>query len=345
MIRATIIGATGYTGHELVRILTRHPEVRINIVTSRQFAGHPLSEVFPSLPSSPRLICREPRVDEIAAETDVAFMAVPHGTAMQMVPALLSEGVKVVDLSADFRLKDRKIFERWYCPHTAPHLLSEAEYGLPELHRGRIKSARLVANPGCYPTAVVLGAVPLVRKGLVDGESIIADAKSGVSGAGRSASLSLSFCEVDEALRAYNVASHRHVPEMEQELSDVAGRKISVTFVPHLVPINRGILATIYMDLREKISPEELMNLYEKDYAREPFVRVLEGNALPNVSAVRGTNFCHIAPRVDENTGRAIILVAIDNLVKGASGQAVQNMNLMFGLPEETALKEVALFP
>ncbi len=345
MIRAAIIGATGYAGVELVRILLGHPEVEITALASRQYAGRPIEDAFPSLRGLLEIRCEAPDLKLIAAKADVVFTAVPHGTAMEAVPVLLEEGKKVIDISADFRLKNRAVYEEWYIPHTAPQLLEKAVYGLPELYRAAITSANLIANPGCYPTAVILGAAPLVRDGWVKGNALIADAKSGTSGAGRSPKQSLSFCEVNEALRAYSVPRHRHLPEMEQELADIAGDKFSVTFVPHLIPIDRGILATLYIDLVRPASPDELLEAYRRFYQNEPFVRVLPTDCLPDVAMVRGSNFCDLGLCVDQRANRAIVLSAIDNLVKGASGTAVQNMNIQFGLPERSGLESVPLFP
>lgn len=345
MIRAAIMGATGYAGGELMRILLGHPEVEITALSSRQYAGRPIDDAFPSLRGLLNITCEEPDLKLLAGRADVVFTSVPHGTAMEAVPVFLEEGKKVVDLSADFRLKNRAVYEEWYVPHTAPQLLEKAVFGLPELYREAIANANLIANPGCYPTAVILGAAPLVRNGWVKGNALIADAKSGVSGAGRSATQSLSFCEVNEALRAYSVPRHRHLPEMEQVLSGIAGGDFSVTFVPHLIPMDRGILATLYIDLMRPARAEDLLEEYRLFYQNEPFVRILPPECLPDVASVRGSNFCDIGLCVDQRTNRAIVLSAIDNLVKGASGNAVQNMNIQFGLPERSGLQQVPLFP
>jgi len=345
MIRAAILGATGYTGGELIRILLGHPEVEITALSSRQYAGRPIEDAFPSLRGFLNVTCVEPDLKTIAAKADVVFTAVPHGTAMEAVPVFLEEGKRVVDLSADFRLKNRAVYEEWYIPHTAPHLLEKAVFGLPELYREAIATASLIANPGCYPTAVILGAAPLVCNEWFKGNALIADAKSGTSGAGRSAKQSFSFCEVNESLRAYSVPRHRHLPEMEQVLSDIAGNDFSVTFVPHLIPIDRGILATLYIDLKRPASDDDLLEVYRRFYQNEPFVRVLPAECLPDVAAVRGSNYCDIGLRVDQRINRAIVVSAIDNLIKGASGIAVQNMNIQFGLPERSGLEQIPLFP
>lgn len=345
MIRAAVLGATGYAGGELVRILLGHPEVEITALSSRQYAGRPIGDAFPSLRGLLDVTCESPDLKDIASKADVIFTAVPHGTAMEYIPVFLEEGKKVIDISADFRIKSRAVYEEWYIPHTAPQLLEKAVYGLPELYRSSIVSADLIANPGCYPTAVILAAAPLAKEGWVKGNTLIADAKSGTSGAGRSANQSLSFCEVNEALRAYSVPRHRHIPEMEQALTDIAGGDFVLTFVPHLIPIDRGILATLYIDLNRPASPDELFEIYKMFYEDEPFVRVLPLGCLPDVIHVRGSNYCNIGISLDKRTNHVIILSVIDNLVKGAAGSAIQNMNLMFGINERSGLEAVPLFP
>lgn len=345
MIRTAVVGATGYTGLELVRILSAHPEASISIATSRQYAGQPIYRAFPSLLGSADLVCQAFSPEQIIEVADVVFLAVPHQTAMDYAPIFLQNGKKVVDLSADFRLKDVKIYEKWYQPHTAPQYLTEAVYGLPEIHGPAIRKARLVANPGCYPTTAILGLAPLLKKGLVDNQSIIVDSKSGVSGAGRSAVLSNQFCEVHEDFKAYKVAAHRHMPEMEQELGALAGEEITITFTPHLVPMGRGMLTTIYGQLKSEQTTAHLLHEYEQFYHQAPFVKICAEGHYPQTAQVKGSNYCFIGLKVDERTGRVIILAAIDNLTKGASGQAVQNMNLMFGLEESAGLKAIPLFP
>lgn len=347
MIRVGIIGASGYTGAELVRLLVNHPEVELTLVTSRQYAGKPLSAVFPHLGAcGGHLVCRDPAgLKPGYGEADLYFTAVPHQTAMTVVPDLLSAGAKVVDLSADFRLHEQGVYEQWYQRHSAPELLAEAVYGLPEIHRRQIVSARLVANPGCYPTSVILALTPLLKAGCLDPDSIIIDAKSGTSGAGRAVQQGTLYCEVTDGFRAYKVAEHRHTPEIEQELGQAVEREIVVSFTPHLVPMSRGMLSTIYAGLDKAMDQESLDGILREFYADEKFVRVLPPGQLPATQYVRGSNFCDLSLRVDKRSGRVIILSAIDNLVKGAAGQAVQNMNLLCGFPEVQGLDLVPLFP
>jgi len=345
MIRVGIVGASGYTGAELVRILVNHPEVEITLATSRQYAGKPLAQVFPHLTGRTNVVCQDLPVEEYAAMADLFFTAVPHQTAMALVPKLLAAGKKVVDLSADFRIHDAAVYEAWYQPHTAAELLATAVYGLPELHRAAIRATKLVANPGCYPTSVILGLAPLLKAGLIDTETLVVDSKSGTSGAGRGAAVGALFCEVADGFRAYKVAEHRHTPEIEQELSKLAGKPVVISFTPHLVPMSRGILSTIYAKATKALNQAEVDALYLEIYRHEPFVRLLPPGVLPATQYVRGSNFCDIAVRFDKRTGRVIVLSAIDNLVKGAAGQAVQNMNLICGLPEGQGLNVMPLFP
>ena len=343
MHRIAIVGGTGYTGVELLRLLSRHPGVEIACVTSRQVAGTPVAEVFPSLRGHLDLAYVAP--DEAPlAEMDLVFFATPNGTAMREAPALLEAGVRVVDLAADFRLRDPAEWERWYgMPHACPELLTEAAYGLPELFREEIRAARLVANPGCYPTAVTLGLVPLLEAGVADPARLVADAKSGVSGAGRRAREDLLLGEAAESVRAYAVAGHRHHPEIVQTLARFAEGLVGLTFVPHLMPMIRGIHATLYAELR---APEtDLQALYEARYAGEPFVDVMPAGAHPETRSTRGANVCRIAVHRAPRGDQVVVLSVIDNLVKGAAGQAVQNMNLMLGLPETMGLEMPALLP
>nr|WP_321464684.1 N-acetyl-gamma-glutamyl-phosphate reductase [uncultured Desulfobulbus sp.] len=346
MLNVGIVGASGYTGVELARILAGHPEVRLTAATSRQYAGKPLAEVFPNLRKRIDLVCENLGVEELIDRADFFFCAVPHKTAMDIVPQLLQAGKKVVDLSADFRLHDAAVYEAWYQPHSSPQFLAEAAYGLPELYRDRVRSARLTANPGCYPTSVILALTPLLRAGLIDPATLIIDSKSGTSGAGRSASVGSLFCEVTDGFKAYKVGgSHRHIPEIEQELSLAAGKAVTVSFTPHLLPISRGILSTIYASLTEAGKEADLQALFEETYGDEPFVRVLPVGTVPATQHVRGSNCCDIGLQKDTRTGRLIVMSAIDNIVKGASGQAVQNMNLMNGFDETTGLMGVPFFP
>lgn len=343
--RVGIIGATGYTGVELLRLLLHHPEVEVATLTSQKYAGVPIDQVFPSLMKHLQLKCEELAVDQISKKTDFIFTAVPHKTAMEVVPLFYRQGKKVVDLSADFRFKDSAVYEKWYQKHSASDLLTESVYGLPELHRDKIRDAKIVGNPGCYPTGALIGLIPLVKKGLISLEGIIVDSKSGVSGAGRDVVLESLFCEVNEGVRAYKIFEHRHLPEIEQELSEMVQKKVAVTFVPHLIPMDRGILTTIYLILRKKWKTEEVLNTFQEHYQKEPFVQIYPKGKLPNTKDVRGSNYCGIGVKVNEGDGRAVIVTAIDNLVKGASGEAVQNMNIMLGYPETMGLLATPVFP
>jgi len=343
MVRVGIIGASGYTGAELARILCNHPEVELTAATSRQYAGKPLSQVFPSLQGRADILCEDLQVEALVERADFFFTAVPHQTAMNIVPQLVAAGKKVVDLSADFRIHDAQVYEQWYQAHSATDLLVTAVYGLPELHRTAIRKAQLVANPGCYPTSVILGLAPLLKGGLVDPATIIIDSKSGVSGAGRTAQVGSLYCEVADGFKAYKVGEHRHTPEIEQELGGLCGKPVTVSFTPHLVPMSRGILSTIYAQASKPLSG--LTELYQDFYRDEEFVRVCQAGQYPATQYVRGSNYCDIGTKFDPRTGRVIIISAIDNVVKGASGQAVQNMNLMCGFPENTGLRIVPLFP
>ncbi len=346
MLNVAIVGASGYTGLELIRILHCHPEVAVTCLTSEQSAGKRISEVFPTLRGRCDLILENLEPVLVSEKADLIFTALPHKAAMEVVPTFLKLGRKVIDLSADYRLSDPAVYGQWYEPHLNPANLKKAVYGLPEIRRAKIRGAKLVANPGCYPTSIILGLAPLLKQGLIHPHSIISDSASGVTGAGRSAKVDSLYCEVNEGYKAYGVGGvHRHTPEIEQELSLLAGEPLKVTFTPHLVPMDRGILSTIYAAPLKEMTSADLVRLYAEFYAGEPFVRVLPQGSLPSTAFVRGSNFCDIAPLVDERTGRIIIVSAIDNLVKGASGQAVQNMNLVCGYPETTGLDGLALFP
>ncbi|HOV79967.1 MAG TPA: N-acetyl-gamma-glutamyl-phosphate reductase [Bacillota bacterium] len=345
-VRVSIVGATGYTGSELVRILAGHPEVELVSLTSRSYAGIPLREIYPHLDRYSGLVCEEMNMQKLMDVSDVVFVALPHGHAMPVALEAHRRGKKMIDLGADFRLEDYRVYEKWYkVEHGAKKLLGEAVYGLPEVNREKIRGSWLVANPGCYPTSAVLALAPLLKQKLVDTKSIIIDSKSGVSGAGRTLSLGSHFCEVNENFKAYSVAAHRHTPEIEQELGRIAGEKVSVTFIPHLLPVTRGILSTVYAEPRSPVGKDELRALYLDFYKDEFFVRVLPAGVFPQIKWVSGTNHCDIGVTVDGGTGRLIIISAIDNLVKGASGQAVQNMNIMCGLPEDKALAGPGLYP
>jgi N-acetyl-gamma-glutamyl-phosphate reductase len=346
MLKVAIVGASGYTGVELLRILHSHPEVAVTCVTSEQSAGRPISDIFPTLRGRYDMALENLEPVGIAEKVDIVFTALPHKAAMEVVPTFLKMGKNVVDLSADYRLHDAAVYERWYDKHLNPEVLQEAVYGIPELRRAQIAEASLIANPGCYPTSVILGLAPLLKGKVIDTKSIIVDAKSGVSGAGRGAKVDGLYCEVNEGFRAYGVGgTHRHIPEIEQELSLLAGNELAISFTPHLVPMDRGILSTIYTNPLGKVTAADLITLYEAFYDGEPFVRVLPEGVFPSTAHVRGSNFCDIGIAVDDRTGRVIIVSAIDNLVKGASGQAVQNMNLMCGLPETLGLDFLPIFP
>lgn len=346
MLQVGIVGASGYTGVELARILYNHPQVTLTVATSRQFEGQRMADVFPNLRDRVTFCYENLSPEELSKRADFFFTAVPHKTAMNIVPKLLAAGKKVVDLSADFRLHEQKVYKEWYQEHTSAHLLAEAAYGLPELHRDSIAKASLTANPGCYPTSVILGLAPLLEQGIIDLDTLIIDSKSGTTGAGRGLSTGSLFCEVNDGFRAYKVGgTHRHTPEIEQELTKLSGKAVTVTFTPHLLPISRGILSTIYGKNRTKLSARELQQLFEDKYKDEPFVRVLPQGSLPATQYVRGSNYCDIAVQVDPRTDRIIVLSTIDNIVKGASGQAVQNMNIMNGFNETNGLMQVPLFP
>jgi N-acetyl-gamma-glutamyl-phosphate reductase len=343
--RVGIIGATGYTGVELLRLLLLHPEVEVTALTSQKYAGVPINQVFPSLMKHLQLKCEELSIDQISKKTDFIFTAVPHKTAMETVPLFYQKGKRVVDLSADFRFKDPAVYEQWYQKHTSADLLSESVYGLPELHREKIRNAKIVGNPGCYPTGALIGLIPLIKKGVISYENIVIDSKSGVSGAGRDVVLESLFCEVNEGVKAYKIFEHRHLPEIEQELSEMVQKKVVVTFVPHLVPMDRGILTTIYVKLNKKIETEEVLSTFQEFYREEPFVRIYPKGKIPNTKDVRGSNYCDIGVAVNESDDRTVVVTAIDNLVKGASGEAVQNMNIMLGYPETMGLDLFPLSP
>ena len=345
MIKIGIVGASGYTGVELARLLCNCPDVKLSVATSRQYKGKKLADVYPNLAGMVDIVCEDLKTDELTGRADLFFTAVPHQTAMAIVPDLLKAGKKVVDLSADFRLHDAQVYEKWYQSHTAQEYLAEAVYGLPELHRQQIAEARLVANPGCYPTSVILGLAPLLQAEAIEFETIVVDSKSGASGAGRLAQTGTLFCEVTDGFKAYKVAEHRHTPEMEQEISKLCKKQVAISFTPHLLPISRGILSTIYAKLAQAMSDTEVYEIYNGFYKDEPFVRLCEPGSYPATQFVKGSNFCDIGVKIDNRTGRIIVLSAIDNLVKGAAGQAIQNMNLMCNLPETKGLLSVPLFP
>lgn len=342
MIKVGIVGGTGYTGVELLRLLVQHPEVELAAITSRAEAGSAVVDMFPSLRGRIDLKFSNPGSARLK-ECDLVFFATPNGVAMQQAGELLAAGVRVVDLAADFRIKDIGLWERWYgMSHAAPELVAEAVYGLPEVNRGTILNARLVANPGCYPTAVQLGFLPLVESGCIDTGHMIADAKSGVSGAGRKAETHILFAEASDSFKAYGVAGHRHLPEISQGLSAVAGEQVSLTFVPHLTPMIRGIHATLYARIKNE---EDFQSIFEQRFSEEPFVDVLPPGSHPDTRSVRAANTCRIAVHRPQGGDTLVVLSVIDNLVKGAAGQAVQNMNLMFGYHECLGLTQVPVLP
>jgi len=339
--RAGVIGATGYAGAELVRILSGHPGIVLSILTSRQYAGERFEGIYPSMAGSVDLTCEELDIDLICERADVIFMALPHKLPMEIVPKLLQKDKKVIDLSADFRFRDAEKYEAFYQAHTAKDLLESTVYGLCEIYHEKIKDADLIGNPGCYPTSVLLPLIPLLKSNLIDIHTIIADSKSGVSGAGRTLTLSTHFCEVNESFKAYKVAVHRHNPEMEEILSIESEQSVKITFVPHLVPMTRGMLTTIYANLMDGVSHEDINNCFSTFYSDSPFVRICPAERLPDTLHVRGTNYCDIGFKLDLRSNRLILISAIDNLVKGAAGQAVQNMNIMMGLDETAGLMNV----
>ncbi len=346
MIKIAICGGSGYTGIELLRILSGHPDAMITAITSEKSAGKALAELFPHLHKYGDLVYEPLNKEKLLDKADVFFLALPHGASQEAVNFFFRNGKKVIDLSADFRLRSPETYKDWYgLPHDFTQTLKKAVYGLPEIYRSKIKKADLVANPGCYPTSAILGLLPAIKGGLIDLSSIIIDSKSGTSGAGRKADIAVSFCEVNEGFKAYGIGTHRHTPEIEQELSYLSGREMTVNFTPHLLAVDRGILTTIYARLKKKAMTAQILRAYARKYAGEPFVRVLPEGVLPNIKNVRGTNFCELGLKVNERTSTLIIVSAIDNLVKGASGQAVHNMNIMLGIEEERGLANLALFP
>jgi len=343
-LKVGIVGGTGYTGVELLRLLALHPAVALDVITSRAEEGVPVSDMFPNLRGVVDLSFSAVDVKRLGA-CDVVFFATPNGTAMTMARELLQAGAKVIDLAADFRLKSPALWEQWYgMPHACPELLDQAVYGLPEVNRAQIAKTSLIANPGCYPTAVQLGLLPLLEKNLVDAQSLIADCKSGVSGAGRKASVGMLLCEASESLKAYNVGGHRHLPEITQGLAAASGADVKLTFVPHLTPMIRGIHATLYAKVAANVAMD-LQDLYAQRYRDEPFVDVMPPGSHPETRSVRGANTCRIAVHKPQHGDTIVVLSVIDNLVKGAAGQAVQNMNIAFGLPERQGLECVGLIP
>ncbi|MEW6108349.1 MAG: N-acetyl-gamma-glutamyl-phosphate reductase [Nitrospirota bacterium] len=345
-LKVAICGGSGYTGVELLRILSRHPHIEIASVTSEKSAGKKVAGVFPHLFKCKDITYEPLNKGKLLDKADLFFLALPHGASQEAVNFFFSNGKPVIDLSADYRLANPVVYEEWYgLPHNYVTTLKKAVYGLPEIYRDKIKNTDLVANPGCYPTGAILGLMPAIKNRLIDITSIVIDSKSGTSGAGRKADLAVSFCEVNEGFKAYSIGTHRHTPEIEQELSNLADSEIKVNFTPHLLPVDRGILTVVYAKLSKETDTKSVLNQYRKTYKDEPFIRVLDEGMFPNIKNVRGTNYCEIGIKAVHRTGSLIIITAIDNLVKGASGQAVHNMNLMMGFAETSGLDEIALFP
>lgn len=346
MIKAGIIGATGYAGNEIVRLLLGHKDVEIKWFGSRSYIDQQYADIYQNFFRLVDAKCMDDNMAALADEVDVIFTATPQGLCASLINEEILSKCKVIDLSADFRIKDVKKYEKWYgIEHKAPQFIEEAVYGLCEINREDIKKARLIANPGCYPTCYTLSIYPLLKEGLIDPNTIIIDAKSGTSGAGRSAKVPSLFCEVNESMKAYGVAGHRHTPEIEEQLSYAAGKPVTISFTPHLVPMNRGILVTAYASLVKDVTTEEVKAIYDKYYQNEYFVRVLEPGLPPETRWVEGSNFADVSFKLDPRTKRVVMMGAIDNMVKGAAGQAMQNMNLLFGLPENTGLKQIPVFP
>ncbi|MCI8606724.1 MAG: N-acetyl-gamma-glutamyl-phosphate reductase [Hungatella sp.] len=346
MIKVGIIGSTGYAGGELARILLQRDDVEIKWFGSKSYVDQKYASVYQNMFQIVDDVCMEENMEKLAEIADVIFTATPQGLCASLVNEELLSRTKVIDLSADFRIKDVAVYEKWYkITHPSPQFIGEAVYGLPELNREKIKKARLVANPGCYPTCSTLAVYPLVKEGIIDTDTLIIDAKSGVSGAGRGAKVDNLYCEVNESCKAYGVASHRHTPEIEEQLSYGAGKPVILNFTPHLIPMNRGILITAYASLAKKVSYDEVKAVYDRYYGLERFVRLLDKDVCPQTRWVEGSNFVDVNFKIDERTGRVIMMGAMDNMVKGAAGQAVQNMNLMFGLAEDTGLRLVPVFP
>lgn len=346
MIKAGIIGATGYAGQELMRLLMQHPDCEVEVISSRTYKDANYNQVYGNFLgiTSDRLVDME--IDEISKKVDVLFMALPHGIASNKISLEILEKTKVIDLGADYRLNELSVYEKWYgVPHGSPNLIDKAVYGLCELKREDIQKADLIANPGCYTTCSILSLMPLIKNNLINKDSIIVDAKSGVTGAGRALNLGTHFTECNDSIKAYKIASHRHTPEIEQELSIAADSKISISFTPHLIPMNRGILITAYAGLDKKCTYQEVRDVYEECYKDEQFIRLLPEGVFPETKWVKGSNYCDINFQIDERTNRIIILGAIDNLIKGAAGQAVQNMNIIFGLKESKGLEMIPAFP
>jgi N-acetyl-gamma-glutamyl-phosphate reductase len=345
MIWASVVGATGYVGEELVRLLGSHPHVGISCLTSQNHAGDYIQSLFPNLNGKVDMRCEEMNIFRIAEVSDIVFLSMPHGHSICCAREVLSQGKKVIDMGADFRFDSYEAYEKWYSvEHTGKDMLENAIYGLTEINNEKIKDANLVGNPGCFPTSIILGLAPVLTNRIVDPRSIIVDSKSGISGAGKSANTSNLFTEISGNVKPYNIAKHRHVPEINQELSKILGSEVSITFSPHVVPMSRGILSTIYCNLDANINADEILNMYKEYYKDKRFVKIMDKGVYPQVKWVYGSNYCHIGVEIDSVNNRLVIVSALDNLVKGAAGQAVQNMNLMYGFPEETGLEAAGLY-
>ncbi|NWF52029.1 MAG: N-acetyl-gamma-glutamyl-phosphate reductase [Nitrospirae bacterium] len=346
MLKIAICGGSGYTGGELLRVLSNHPLVTVTAVTSERSAGKTVTDLFPNLHKYSNLSYEPMKIDKILHKADLFFLALPHGESQEAVNFIFLHGKKVIDLSADYRIKDAKIYQEWYkVTHGFPNTLKKAIYGIPELYRNEISNADIIANPGCYPTGAILGLYPAIKNKLIDINFVVIDSKSGISGAGRKSDITFSYCEVNESFRAYSITNHRHIPEIEQELSAIAGKNVKVNFTPHIAPFDRGILTTIYSKFLKRVDIKNIIEIYRNTYINEPFIKLLEEGKLPNVKNVRGTNYCEIGIFVNKRTNTFIAVTAIDNLMKGASGQAIQNMNIMMGFDEKTALDLPGLFP
>jgi N-acetyl-gamma-glutamyl-phosphate reductase len=346
LIKVGILGATGYAGQELVRILYHHPEVEVKVLSSSNHNNQVYSSIYENFKKIFEIKCEEYELETIANQLDVIFLSLPHGLTSKLLTDSILKNVKVIDLSADFRLKSVELYQKWYnIKHTNKDLMNEVNYGLSEWKRKQISSSRLIANPGCYPTCALLCLLPLIKEGILEEENLIIDAKSGVSGAGRSLNLTMHFSECNESVKAYNVTMHRHTPEIEQQLSEICGKEILVTFTPHLIPINRGILCTCYGNLKNSYTYDEIRDIFEKYYSNEFFIRLTKKGVFPETKWVKGSNYCDIGFTLHKNASKIIVIGAIDNLIKGAAGQAVQNMNIMFDLKETLGLGSVPIFP
>lgn len=341
MINVGIAGASGYTGVELVKLISNHPEADLKVITSNSYTGQSLTQIFPAMAGFENLVCRDLDIASLSSEVDVMFLALPHKVSMAHAPELIKHNIKVIDLSADYRFENPDFYEAAYQKHTSKDLLKESVYGLCELYEEKIKSARVIGNPGCYPTSILLPLVPLIKEGLISARGIVSDSKSGVSGAGRSLSLGTHYSEVNESFCAYKVGNHRHTPEINEILSLSAGQNVDITFTPHLLPLTRGMLSTIYTTVLDHVDVQMIRNAFESYYAEKPFVRILPAGLYPAISHVRNTNRCDFGYHFDEKNRQLILISAIDNLLKGAAGQAVQNMNILFGIPEDTGLNSV----